>query len=110
MIPWCHIPPAVRTTVFWNGDRYCVEVIHNVKAGGVIISPLEEFADGPVQLVARPSSPEHAKSILAIAGANHGKSYSEPVQGITKLVVAGAVLWDYLVISFMTTSTNMCLL
>jgi hypothetical protein len=74
---WHH---GIVWRVFWCRDRYCVEVIHNVKAGGVIISPLEEFADGPVQLVGLPSSPEHAQSILAIAGLNRGKSYSAPFQ------------------------------
>jgi hypothetical protein len=54
-----------------------IEVIHNVKNGGVILSSLEEFSEGGlVSLERRPSSPAHARLILATADANLGKPYS----------------------------------
>jgi hypothetical protein len=69
---WHH---GIIRGVLWNGECYCVEVIHNVKNGGVIVSSLEEFAEGPVVLVGRPSSPEHREAILATGDANLGKPY-----------------------------------
>jgi hypothetical protein len=96
-----------------TADGWYVEVIHNVKSGGVIVSSLENFSDGPIFLMGRPSSPEHMTLILATADANLGKPYflfsqngehfctfcytwqkkSESINGIMKftLVLAGAV-------------------
>ncbi len=70
---WHH---GIIRNVIHTADGSYVEVIHNVKNGGVIVSSLEDFSDGPVFLVGRPSSPEHMTLILATADANLGKSYS----------------------------------
>lgn len=70
---WHH---GVIRRVFWNGERHCVEVVHNVKNGGVIVSSLEDFAVGPVWLVRRPSSTEHQQMVLATAEANLSRPYS----------------------------------
>jgi hypothetical protein len=70
---WHH---GIIRNVIHTADGWYVEVTHNVKNGGVIVSSLEDFSDGPVFLVGRPSSPEHMALILATAVANLGKSYS----------------------------------
>jgi hypothetical protein len=69
---WHH---GIIRNVIHTAEGWYVEVIHNVKNGGVIVSSLEEFSDGPVFLVGRPSSPEHATLILQTADANIGKPY-----------------------------------
>jgi hypothetical protein len=65
-----------RVTRTPDGSFY-IDIIHNVKDGGVIISSLEDFSNGSIVFfVRRPSSPEHAKVILATADANLEKPYS----------------------------------
>ncbi len=34
---WHH---GIVRRVFWNGERYIIEVVHNMKDGGVIVSSL----------------------------------------------------------------------
>lgn len=59
-----------------NGGFY-IEIIHNVKNGGVITSSMEDFASGGLVFsVRRPASKEHTSMILATADANRGKPYS----------------------------------
>jgi hypothetical protein len=59
------------------GDGFYIEIVHNVKNRGVIVSSLEDFSEGGrVFLERRPSSPEHARLILATANENLGKAYS----------------------------------
>lgn len=74
---WHH--GIVRDVVHTDAGWY-VEVIHNVKDGGVIISSIEEFSPGTIFLVRRPSSPIHLEVILQTANANLGKSYSASFQ------------------------------
>jgi hypothetical protein len=69
---WHH---GIIRRVIHTADGWYVEVIHNVKNGGVIVSSLEDFSVGPVFLVGRPSSPEHVTLILSTADANLGKQY-----------------------------------
>lgn len=54
-----------------------MEVVHNVKDGGVQVTTLEEFSAGkPVFIQGVPKSFQHIEIILAQAGANIGKPYS----------------------------------
>jgi hypothetical protein len=63
--------------VVWTGDHYEIEVVHNRKNGGVVVTSLYEFSDGqPVFLYGVPASPEHAQLILATAEANLGQPYA----------------------------------
>jgi hypothetical protein len=56
---------------------FYIEIIHNVKNGGVVVSPLEDFSNGgTVFFVRRPSSAQHVSLVLATADANRGKPYS----------------------------------
>lgn len=54
-----------------------VEIIHNSKrGGGVCVVNWEDFAqEQPVRLRRRPSSPEHANSIIALAESVKGHPY-----------------------------------
>lgn len=71
---WHH---GIVHDVISTDDGFYVQVVHNVKDGGVSISSLlEEFAPGQIFLVRRPSSQMHLATILQTANANLGKSYS----------------------------------
>jgi hypothetical protein len=54
-----------------------IEIIHNSKSGGgVCVVSWEDFAQGqPVRLRRRPSSPEHARQIIALADSVKGHPY-----------------------------------
>jgi hypothetical protein len=57
-------------------NGFTVEVIHNMKDGGVASSDWSEFAgEGVVHLERRPTSLEHAQQVVARAEANIGKPY-----------------------------------
>ena len=72
---WHH--GLVRRIVATGYGDYYIEIIHNVKDGGVIVSSLAEFSNGAyVFFVRQPASPEHSRLILATAEANLGKPYS----------------------------------
>src|SRR5689334_19330545 len=72
---WHH--GIVRRVTHTGNGRFYIEIAHNVKDGGVIVSSLEEFSNGGwVFFVRRPSTSEHAAVILATADANLGKVYS----------------------------------
>src|ERR1700684_562278 len=65
-----------RIVAIGDGDTY-IEIVHNVKDGGVTVSSLAEFANGAnVFFVRQPASPEHSRLNLATADANLGKPYS----------------------------------
>ena len=71
----------VRRVAPTASGRFYIEIVHNVKDGGVIVSSLEDFSNGgAVFLVRRPVSPEHARVILSTADANLGKAYSASSQ------------------------------
>jgi len=72
---WHH--GIVRRVVPTVDGGFLIEVVHNIKDGGVIVSSLEQFSYGRrVFLVRRPLSSEHARAILATADENCGKPYS----------------------------------
>jgi hypothetical protein len=65
----------VRRLLFVAGG-IAVEVIHNTKDEGVMVSEWSEFAGhAPVHLHRRPDSPEDAAATVARAEANLGKPY-----------------------------------
>jgi hypothetical protein len=72
---WHH---GIVHRVINSGDgSFYIEIIHNVKNRGVIVSSLEEFSRGGLAFfVRRPTSPEHGQIILATADANLEKPYS----------------------------------
>lgn len=56
---------------------YAVEVLNNVKLGGVAVSDWPEFAGGETVLLhRRASAPAHVREILARAESGIGKSYN----------------------------------
>lgn len=70
---WHH---GIVRRVFWMGSGFAVEVIHNQKADGVIVSDWYDFAGGGVvHLHKAPSSPWHAIEIVSRAEAQIGKPY-----------------------------------
>ncbi len=58
-----------------------IEIIHNSKrGGGVSVVSWEDFAEGQmVRLRRRPSSPEHARQVIALAGSVKGHPYDTGV-------------------------------
>src|SRR5260370_558030 len=70
---WHH---GIVQWVYRNGDT-CIEIVHNVKNTGVMVSSLEEFSNGGlVFLERRPISPAPAEVIVRTAEENIGKEYS----------------------------------
>jgi len=70
---WHH---GIVRRIVWVGNGFYIEVVHNVKSCGVIVSSWEEFSGGGLVFPERrPSSPEHTRLILATADANLGKPY-----------------------------------
>src|SRR5262245_25376716 len=70
---WHH---GIVRRVYWNGYSFAVEVIHNVKDGGVTLSDWSDFqGNGIVHLYRRASSAEHARMVVARAEAQIGKPY-----------------------------------
>ena len=65
----------IRRVVPTYGSGYDLEIIHNSKDGGVIVSALSEFADGNATLVRHPDSAHHQRMILTRADANYRKPY-----------------------------------
>jgi Lecithin retinol acyltransferase len=71
---WHH---GIVRRIVRDGDGFDIDIVHNVKNGGVIVSSLEGFSEGgSVFLEGRPSSQEHTRLILATAVANLRKPYS----------------------------------
>jgi hypothetical protein len=71
---WHH---GIVRRVYWAGyGGFAVEIIHNVKDGGVILSDWSDFqGNGIVHLHRRPSSTEQAQLVVTRAEAQLGKPY-----------------------------------
>ena len=70
---WHH---GIVRNIFRVQNGFAVEIAHNMKALGVTVSDLYEFADGGiVHLHRRPFSEAHAREILARVDPNLGKQY-----------------------------------